>query len=281
MNVKLIRFEFRSTGRIMLGLYLALIILSLINRVTSEFGMMNTYELTLTSLSSVILMALYVICAGAMLLFTIVMVVIRFWRNLLENQGYLMHTLPVRTRDHIISKMLVAFVWLIVSFLVFLISIWILTWHNVDLTYIGHQFVSFLGEMFAVKGSVLFFILGLVIVIVSIFAELLKLYASMAIGQTFREHRILGSIGVYLIINIIESFFETGILMILGLAGHNVNSLNTWITESMFPIDEAGNLTSLYGAVLAEAIYLVIPVIYFVVYFFLTNHFLGKKLNLV
>ena len=35
MTGKLIRFEFRSTGRLMAGLYIALILLSIINRITT------------------------------------------------------------------------------------------------------------------------------------------------------------------------------------------------------------------------------------------------------
>ena len=42
----------------------------------------------------------------------------RFKRNLLGDEGYLMHTLPVKTRDNILSKSIVSVVWTIVSFFV-------------------------------------------------------------------------------------------------------------------------------------------------------------------
>ncbi len=280
MTGKLIRFEFRSTGRLMAGLYIALILLSIINRITTEIGLMNyNYDApaNFVSLYAVLLMIMYIICAVSTFVFTMVMIVFRFWQNLLENQGYLMHTLPVRTRDHVISKLSVSLVWTIVSFVVFIISIWILAWKNENVGYVDPGITEALSHLFSARGGALCFVLAIVIVIVDILGKILKLYAAMSIGQTFKEHRIIGSIGMYIALSIVESIFEMTIVSILGMPLNN--NLQQW-TDSLFPMAD-GHLANMYGVALIEGVGLIIPVVYFIVYFFLTNHFLGKKLNLL
>ncbi len=47
------------------------------------------------------------------------MIVLRFHKNLYSNEGYLMFTLPVKPQMLLASKTIVAFSWIIISFIVF------------------------------------------------------------------------------------------------------------------------------------------------------------------
>ena len=276
---KLIRYEFRATARILGILYLALIVLSVINRFSMGVNFMDSDEFNFGVLSGILVLTLYVVCAAATMILTIVMIVIRFWRNLMENEGYLMHTLPVRARDHLFSKLLVAFVWMLVSTLAITISIWITTSGIDGFENLYPEVSAAISNYFSIKGSVPCFILFIVLLIVSTIAEILKLYAAMCLGQSLSEHRVAASIGIYVGFNILESIFESVIIMISGIT--QLSASNSWFNSFYPAISDTGAITDLSGFAALEALGLLLPVLYSVIYFFLSKYFLEKKLNLV
>ena len=276
---KLIRYEFRATARILGILYLALILLSIINRFSMGVNFMDSDEFNFGVLSGILVLTLYVVCAAATMILTIVMIVIRFWRNLMENEGYLMHTLPVRARDHLFSKLLVAFVWMLVSTLAITISIWITTSGIDGFENLYPEVSAAISNYFSIKGSVPCFLLFIVLLIVSTIAEILKLYAAMCLGQSLSEHRVAASIGIYVGFNILESIFESVIIMISGITQLSVS--DPWFNSFYPAISDTGAITDLSGFAALEALGLLLPVLYSVIYFFLSKYFLEKKLNLV
>lgn len=280
MLKKLIRLEFRSTARILGVLYLALIVLSVINRLSVNVGLLNQDQFNFGVFSGVLLMVLYVVCAIATLLFTIFMIVMRFWRNLLENQGYLMHTLPVTARDHLVSKLLVSVVWMIVSLFVFLISVLILT-HGLEGTEdLWPELRSDLGVLFSVHGGAMCFVLGVLIAIVGTMAKILQLYAAMSVGQSLSEHRAASSIGAYIGFSVLESVFEYVLVMILGFTDASFTASGSWLA-AFAPVIAQNRVVDVTGIAKLELFYLIIPVLYCVVYFALSNYFLKKRLKLV
>ena len=276
---KLIHYEFRATARILGILYLALIVLSVINRFSMGVNFMDSDEFNFGVLSGILVLTLYVVCAAATMILTIVMIVIRFWRNLMENEGYLMHTLPVRARDHLFSKLLVAFVWMLVSTLAITISIWITTSGIDGFENLYPEVSAAISNYFSIKGSVPCFLLFIVLLIVSTIAEILKLYAAMCLGQSLSEHRVAASIGIYVGFNILESIFESVIIMISGITQLSVS--DPWFSSFYPAISDTGAITDLSGFAALEALGLLLPVLYSVMYFFLSKYFLEKKLNLV
>ncbi len=61
---------------------------------------------------------------------TLTMMIQRFNKNLLSDEGYLMHTLPVKPWKHIASKLLASMLWMIGSVVVALISILVITYEK-------------------------------------------------------------------------------------------------------------------------------------------------------
>lgn len=279
MLSKLTRYEFRATVRILGILYLALIVLSIINRLSLGFNIMESDEFNFGVLSAILVLTLYIVCAAATMIFTIIMIVIRFWRNLMENEGYLMHTLPVRARDHLFSKLLVAFVWMIVSTVAITISIWITTSGIDGFENLYPEVSAAISTYFSIKGSIPCFLLFIVLLIVSTIAEILKLYAAMCLGQSLSEHRVAASIGVYVGFNILESIFESVIIMVSGIT--QLSPSDSWINSFYPAFSDTGAITDLSGFAALEALGLLLPALYCVIYFFLSKYFLEKKLNLV
>ena len=125
---KLIKYEFKSTSRLMWYLYGALIIIGGLMGImfrtnesgeSSAMGYISMFGITgnndtLTTIF-VILTGVYALLVQAIFIMTVIMIVSRFYKNLLGGEGYLMHTLPVKTHNLIISKGIVAIIWGVIA----------------------------------------------------------------------------------------------------------------------------------------------------------------------
>ena len=83
----------------------------------------------LNGIPVMISMAAYGITMAAVIIVTFIIIIQRFYKNLLCDEGYLMNTLPVSVWKNITSKLIVATVWNIVSLGVALVSIFIMAYH--------------------------------------------------------------------------------------------------------------------------------------------------------
>ena len=112
---KLLKQEFRATGRIMLPVFGALLILSVLAnfsiRVLDSSAGNNT---VLRILAILVLVFFGAAIFGAMIV-TLWLMVTRFYRNLLKDEGYLMHTLPVSVHGLVWSKLIVSLVWFLAT----------------------------------------------------------------------------------------------------------------------------------------------------------------------
>mgnify|MGYP006988889638 CR=1 FL=1 len=82
--------------------------------------MTNTYAKPKLSVKTQTLATIGAIVAAVVM--TVVLMVSRFYRNLLRNEGYLMFTLPVSAHALVWSKLIVSLVWfLLTALLIFLV----------------------------------------------------------------------------------------------------------------------------------------------------------------
>ena len=113
MLIKLIKHDLMATYRDFIGLYIALLLLSIIGPFV---------------VSTAIEWAMFVVMFGifgvsvATLVVTFLTIIRLYSRRLFSNEGYLTLTLPVKTRDTIISKVVTGLVWSSLSALVFIIA---------------------------------------------------------------------------------------------------------------------------------------------------------------
>lgn len=106
---------------------------------------------------------------------TFILIVTRFDRNLLGDEGYLMFTLPAKTSTLITAKLLTAILWLFGTFLVFLLSITFITIRDLDLPelFMAFRFIDV---------DPMLVILFLLLMIVSVVQSILHIYASLSIA---------------------------------------------------------------------------------------------------
>lgn len=117
---KLIKNEFKQTSKSLIAVYSAAGI--------SILFMLLSYVTKITWLGVTGSLALVFIGVAAILM-TLVMVVNNFARSLYGAQGYLSFTLPVKASNLLISKFIVSFTWIIVSYAVMMLTLFIVIWY--------------------------------------------------------------------------------------------------------------------------------------------------------
>lgn len=92
---KLIKHEFRATGRLMAPLFGALLLLAVFSRVANQILQQVPNPTRVLYIVSVLLAIVYVLAGLGVMVFSTVLMIKRFHQNFLTDEGYLMFTLPV------------------------------------------------------------------------------------------------------------------------------------------------------------------------------------------
>lgn len=263
---KLLKHELQASARMMLPVYAALLVLTFISKF---FLVLNPATSTLAVFEGISI-TLYVLCIIAMFIMTTVVSIYRFYKNLTTDEGYLMFTLPVKPWQLILSKMLISLFWGIVCTVLFILSGMILVLTDVNIFEIVTAFSNGMHEIsLSLSQSIWIFVAEvIVLMLMSVIAEILQMYTSIAIGQCFQKNRILFAVLAYIIISIIlQVVFSAGMLG-FGFAAQSMNfsKFSPGEIESFF--HWFFNLTSLA--------YLILSVVFFVI----TNEIFKRRLNL-
>ena len=276
MLSKSIKHEFRATARVMLPVFIALLSLSLVTHLTTRFFLNNDTHWVLSALG-VCMMVLFFLGIAAVAFSVFALTIVRFYRSFLSEQGYLTLSLPVSTHTHIFSRLLVAVVWYTLSALAIVAAISLLAL-GVDgvssiLGAIGDILRGLAQAWASLTGGqrVLALLLGfemLASVVASCAASCLLLYAAMAVGHSFNRHKkALSVLFAFLFYHAVQ------ILMFLGVFAVTMGNINIELDlDSPTAVLGAGNVFF--------AVILVVQLIFCAVFYFITHHFLTKKLNL-
>ena len=116
---KLIGYETKAFGRIMLPLYGAMLAFALFTGLSIRF----LPEDIMQGLPGVLIFMLYTFLMLAIIIMTCVLSVTRFYKNLLGEEGYLMFSLPTDTATLIASKVISVVIWSTLSAIVAVLSI--------------------------------------------------------------------------------------------------------------------------------------------------------------
>ena len=114
---KLLKYEFKATSRILLPLYGALLIFAFIVKIFIGTKLDGVNMDFLGGIPAVVSIFTYGATMAAVFIVTIFIIIQRFYKNLLGDEGYLMNTLPVSTTSNISSKLISAIIWSLVVFL--------------------------------------------------------------------------------------------------------------------------------------------------------------------
>lgn len=256
---KLLKYDFRAMWKQFSIIWPAALVIALINRFTLPFNQEHSFAQE-SELLAVITITVFIGVMCAMFVVAMVFVLTRFYKGLLGDEGYLMHTLPVKSWQLVLSKLICAVVVSVVnvavSFLamflmmpinwleLFDMRLWkLLVWGLLK----QPEAVLYLGEFFLLCVTALVLMLAMV-------------YLSMAIGHLFHRHRVLMSVVAFFAIDIVGNLVIT-LVNELGLLRF-LDQMMAWSNHTGFWI----------GITL-----LLIPA---VVMFLATSYILKKHLNL-
>ena len=195
----LVRYEFKNVNKWYLALYGAVLALSvIIGLQASAIKMLSSQNQ-----ESIMLVFQAFIFGGliiTMSISTLILIIRRFKGSVYERQGYLTLTLPVSEHQIILAKLLGAFLWSLLSTVVFILSIYIFL-VTVDPQIIDAYVIRyFFGHYLDSIG------LSLISYIFSTVAGILCIYLSISIGQLFNEYRTALAVVAYIVIQTILGF---------------------------------------------------------------------------
>lgn len=200
---KLLKYEIKAMGRIMLPIYLVLIALSAVFALTMRLTIGKTAVgfLEKFAIVTLVLFVAAIITACVMML---ILVIQRFYKHLLGTEGYLMFSLPVSTGQLILSKLLTAVLWIVIGLIAGVLAgfamVGILSSVPEFMKEVQNAWNSLFTQADLTRNLTLF----VLVILAGVIASLCKVYASIAIGHQFGRNRALFAVFAYVAIGIAE-----------------------------------------------------------------------------
>lgn len=270
MLKKLLVHEWRESWRLVGILNLIVIGLTLIGTFFLRNDTWNAMDKNeFVAVAVVLYMVFFIVSVAALCMVVTFYFYVRFYRNLYTDQGYLMHTLPVTPAQLIWSKTIVAAVWMVISSIVMLVSISSLVFAGIPAEERLDFFRNFRNVFIGVEPDIRFIAIVVLYVLVIVVGQLMNLfmgYASVSIGQTFKKHKVLGAIGVYI-----------GIYMLFQTVS---SYLMVFVTMFADPYSAGRTMDVLNFLLVFLVIMLLVMAAVTAGFYFLTHYMMKNKLNL-
>lgn len=262
---KLLKYEIKATARIFMPLYAVLMVFAVLNKLISMISVKKWQA------PEVISMIIYIMVLVGIFVVTFVVMIQRFYKNLLSDEGYLMFTLPTKAWKHLTSKLITVMMWTAVSGIAAIISIFI---NGYDMIFTAESIqatMDAINEFFKFFGasSILIILEVLLVVIIGMASNILLIYASIALGHLFNRHRILASLGAFIVLSTVSQI----LMVIAGAVSGNINfniDINT--PNDFFQIQPFMHYVMWY--------FIIFFGLLSAGYFALTNYILSRRLNL-
>ena len=227
---KLLKHEFRATGRIMLPMMGALLALALMANLSIRGMTGNLADIPALRILFILILVFFSMGIVAVAVMALVVMVSRFYRNLLKSEGYLMFTLPVSVHELIWSKLIVSLVWFFATAL-FIILILALTGLNLSGTNFEMIFENFptwsevvqMLDKLGIRGALTQLIAWMALMmLLGAIVSCLHFYGAMALGHMFSKNKVLLSVMFFILISFAFNTMEMG----YGLSGIAMDANN-------------------------------------------------------
>ena len=268
MLSKLIKYEFRATAIYFLPIYVVLVLVSGMRYVVSLIS--QRFSNGFSAFSGFSLSAIYLLLALGLAITTFIVIIIRFYKNLLGTEGYLMFTLPVSVEQNILAKLIPSVVWFFGSCVLGMLTIA----PAMGLRFNDNPFTMFTGIRL---GDVPQILLAVLMVIGSLAGTFLFYYLCMCIGQMFNSHRFLVSAGAYIVIQTVLQILGIAFIWICA-SRFSSQAFVAWLSNAFAFLDKIPSDSLIYLFLIAANIlsYGIAAAL-----FFIDSAILRKRLNLV
>lgn len=264
---KLIKYEFKALSSVLLPIFGAMLVMGILAPVFVSLPDITGGRFFIAQ----ILTAIYIVIYACLLfgggLMCLIATVIRFRKNLLGDEGYLMHTLPVKKWQLTASKVIAAVSMQLLGGLAAAVSGIIFIAMSVRSAFSG--IVELFGLIYYLPDLGMFgaltIIEGILLVLLSLIGLNLMLYASLCVGHSADSHKTLLSVGAFIGFYIISQIISSSVFRLAQVLFGDTLEFNTLTFASMQP--------SVITAILLYAGYAA-------AYFAITSFFMKRKLNI-
>ncbi len=267
---KLLKHEFRATGRIGLPLCGIMIVLSVVAGMALRFwGASQKYGWWERAGSMVIVLYGMSVFAVAIGIFIVLMQ--HYKRNLLGDEGYLMRTLPVSIHELLLSKLVVALLWYVASMVLIGLSFLFVGafsgalkaeyFSDVRIWDALRRFLAELDPVFVIK-LLLGYLGGMALCT-------LLFYADFTLSQTFSKYKLLYNVmGVVIFILLLRLIFAINGALSTGIqSGLNVGVIGGPDGPTQFYVNHGpGGISAWIGLI---ELYVSSAALYFLTWAFL------------
>ena len=186
----------------------------------SDVRVYDSFAVGLATTISVFSIILYIILLAGTVYALLIYIAVRFYRTMYTDEGYLLHTLPVTKHQILISKLLVSSIWLLITYIAMVVSVFSFITFIMEAVSPGSvgQMMSYLPGLFDELWKELGNLSGkdqiemaylitsmFLSLLVSIPAGIITIFGAISLGQLFSKHRVLMAILCYVGINIVMS----------------------------------------------------------------------------
>lgn len=271
---KLMKYEVKSCGRIFFPFYIMVLVFSMIAALFINF---DNYEHDFSMVYIIGMLVVFALFVSAIVL-TILLIVQRFSKSLLEEEGYLMFTLPVSEKTLVLSKFLTSLLFIILTSIVSIVCISLVStmfcYKMSGIVDVGNLLKE-AGNIFSRNiGGIIFYILS-GIADYSVFILTVYLAITICHLPKFSKHKVLSGLAVIIVLMIIQS-------TIGGIADSIMTSSRVQAIENMNVL--FFNVNQLFDTMLSvgtyEVVMFILNIVIAVALFFGTTTLLEKKLNL-
>lgn len=275
MTGRLIKYEIKSGMRLMTVIWAALIAASILFSISIHVLGNIFHDGTpglgvFLAIVEIVTGLMYFAVFVALIVATLMIVIMRFYKGLLGDEGYLMHTLPIRAWQLITAKGIVAAMVVIISVITAFISLMILA---------GGGGIGMLPAVWDFMGRIwdedpryiLVMAEVIILIVLSVLKSIYQIYAALAIGQLANKHRILLALGAYIGMSMLVS----AIFMTLAVVADNVGFMG-WL-GTMFA-DVENDVFSV--SQMAVASFFLMTAVQLAAFHVITERILSLRLNL-
>lgn len=222
MLTKLMKVEFAALSRLLLPVYAAVLVLSGVGHFWVLANLRVEQNNFLKALFGLFIVV-YVLSIMASILLTFFLVVQRFYKSMVCDEGYLTHTLPASISTVVGAKLLSGFVWMLAGLVSALLGLAILFLNRVTWAALVAEFSSLaeISELFKAQNGISISQLiafAVVLLLVELLVQTIVFYASVALGQLFGKQKLLGSVLGYMGINVASQLLALVMMMATLLA---------------------------------------------------------------
>lgn len=179
----------------------------------------------------------FIVGCIALISVTVILNIVRFYKNLYSSEGYLSFTLPVTEHQHIFVKTLVSFTLLAGAAVVVFLAALLAAETNFMKWFFGQLDVLIRGLIndCGTTNFVFYVIETVAVAVVYTLCSIMKYHACLSIGQLAKRRKVLLSVGVFAALYAVRQLLGTMFIIVnmqIALSGENlIVRIGRWMTE--------------------------------------------------